>query len=967
MAEEESGSAKKSTATRASLTEYVVFLFMIAAMLWGAWQWLLGKMAEHPGVVSFIKNAFVVSAAIYVLGYLTAAVTSIVTAARVKRPTAGAEDTMGGWRPDDRRSWAVVPNASSGRRQYGMGGGGRHRSADFQPWAEILRHAEELPQSRRVARILIAREEGRLLWGFNVDKSISPIAVRAAENEWSEAQVEDWPISDDLDIPDNAPPQAGGGTVVRRYLEPSCPEGILHTATETPDHPLSRWNDALNKHPTLDIQLRIDIIPLTESRRAKVCAKNVKTLGEDHPDLNLWSDEDRMSQIQGVRMLLRVAKRGPGNAAECEEATKRLVKVLETGWRKGDNRFVQKSVSDRLFDQVWSHGTLDRNFPVYHFDVLEALMKPPSGKARQGAKLTTVKRLPDPPLLPTFDPHSSECLHELMPIGILSEEGEDRMVGIPWGKNVDALFDWTVGASGSGKTWHAISRVVTLAETGRGFLFLDPARTAVKDIKEYVAGRHADRILEIDLQASNDMGEPISAGWNPLDLTVAPLKLRKGRIDNLKGSLPAALFPKYFGPGSSEAPQTTTIIRKALECLLELNYHLPPEIQANLFCLENLLSDDEWRDLVVDILPPRDQKWWHMVFPGIVGDKGAASPFLRPTLNSLEQWNTQNRMQALLGASVSTLRWREIMNEQKIIFVVLNNDGSETDQLLARLIVQEMVNSFKERGFDYVEEEITPFHLFLDEFQSYAPVIEDLAAVFVQELRKYGAKVHFLNQAPSALSTKLIEAITANRTHMFCGKLGGPKDARSTAEAMGGSTSGPPVMMGPDGPSSAGDQKVTQQDLLGLENYHFICQVTQDGKPSSAFELRGIHAKNTWKHLISGENINSTVMKNTGLIPVEERLHHYDALPTLIAHWLKNKEILDVGEVIRKQTEAYEKEKAQRKSERQPDREASKESIQQQQDDFFADPTPTPPELPGQETFLPPPPPPDGTWGRPLD
>ena len=402
MAEEESGSSKKSRVPSASLTEWVVLLFMVAAMIWGAWLWVLDRMAERPHVLAFTKTALVVGSAIYVIGYLVAAITSIVAAFRVKRPMPGAESSTGGWKSEDRRAWAVVPNASSGRRQFGMGGG-RMRN-EFQPWSEILRHAGELPQSRRVTRILIGQEDGQLLWGFDIDKSISSIAVRAAESEWPEALVEDWPISDDLDVRDDAPPRAGGGTVIRRYLEPSIPKSILHTATESPDHPLSRWIDVLNQHPSLDIQLRIDIIPLTETRRSKVCAKHRNALGDDHADLGLWSDDDRLPQIQGVRVLLRVAKEGPGHAAECENAAKELVKVLEIGWRQGDNHFTQKSVSDRLFDQIWSHGTLDRNFPVYHFDVLETLMKPPTGKARQGAKLTTAKRLPDPPTLPTFDP-----------------------------------------------------------------------------------------------------------------------------------------------------------------------------------------------------------------------------------------------------------------------------------------------------------------------------------------------------------------------------------------------------------------------------------------------------------------------------------------------------------------------------------------------------------------------------------
>ena len=321
-------------------------------------------------------------------------------------------------------------------------------------------------------------------------------------------------------------------------------------------------------------------------------------------------------------------------------------------------------------------------------------------------------------------------------------------------------------------------------------LVLDTHRTAVHDLKEHLAG-HADRILEIDLRATNHLGEAVSAGWNPLDLTVVPPEMRKGRIDTLKGMLPVALFPDYFGP-NSKSPQTSAIIRKTLECLLHLNLRLPAELQANIFCYRGpVVGRNAWREQAISQLPARDQKWWTHTYPMIVGQKGASSTALKPALNALEQWKSQDRIQALLGASISTVRWREIIDESKIVFVALNNDGSETDNLLARLLVGEMVAAFKERGLS-PNGNVRPFHLFLDEFQSYAPVLEVQAEVIVQELRKFGAKVHFLCQSPSVLSKRMREIIFANCTHVFCGRLGNPSDAEQMAKLMGGHHGLPP-------------------------------------------------------------------------------------------------------------------------------------------------------------------------------
>ena len=96
--------------------------------------------------------------------------------------------------------------------------------------------------------------------------------------------------------------------------------------------------------------------------------------------------------------------------------------------------------------------------------------------------------------------------------------------------------------------------------------------------------------------------------------------------------------------------------------------------------------------------------------------------------------------------------------------------------------------AFKERGLS-PNGKVRPYHLFLDEFQSYAPVLEAQAEVIVQELRKFGAKVHFLCQSPSVLSKRMREIIFANCTHVFCGRLGNPSDAEQMAKQMGGTRS----------------------------------------------------------------------------------------------------------------------------------------------------------------------------------
>ena len=175
-------------------------------------------------------------------------------------------------------------------------------------------------------------------------------------------------------------------------------------------------------------------------------------------------------------------------------------------------------------------------------------------------------------------------------------------------------------------------------------------------------------------------------------------------------------------------------------------------------------------------------------------------------------------------------------------------------------------------------------------------MIEAQAEVFVQELRKFGAKVHFLNQSPSALKKRTRDFIIANLTHLICGRMGNPADADLIAKAMGGQTSARGGNDNDDGPAP-----IHSRDLLKMAQWHFTCQVTQQGELSSAFQLKSINVDQTWAHLRSDKNITQQITANTGLVSVEQRLDHYDTLPERIAHWLQTGQPITTEKMIERQ------------------------------------------------------------------
>ena len=98
-----------------------------------------------------------------------------------------------------------------------------------------------------------------------------------------------------------------------------------------------------------------------------------------------------------------------------------------------------------------------------------------------------------------------------------------------------------------------------------------------------------------------------------------------------------------------------------------------------------------------------------------------------------------------------------------------------------------------------------------------------------------------------------------------------------------------------------GSTPIESGDLLEMPQWHFTCQITQDGEPSSAFQLKGINADQTWNHLRTDHDITQQITENTSLEPIDRRLDHLDSLPTRIAHWLRTGQLLSTEQAAQQQ------------------------------------------------------------------
>jgi hypothetical protein len=140
------------------------------------------------------------------------------------------------------------------------------------------------------------------------------------------------------------------------------------------------------------------------------------------------------------------------------------------------------------------------------------------------------------------------------------------------------------------------------------------------------------------------------------------------------------------------------------------------------------------------------------------GDRGQ---LIESTLNKFRAYSTDPLLRNILGQSETSLSFRRLMDDGKILLILLSPRFEEASRLIGALILTQLQTAAFSRS-DTPEERRRPFMLFIDEFQRWD---FGAMAVFIQEARKWKIASCFAFQTLQALSDANRAAVLA------CGNL----------------------------------------------------------------------------------------------------------------------------------------------------------------------------------------------------
>ncbi len=356
---------------------------------------------------------------------------------------------------------------------------------------------------------------------------------------------------------------------------------------------------------------------------------------------------------------------------------------------------------------------------------------------------------------------------------------------------------YIVGKTGMGKSVLMENMVVSDIIAGRGVGLIDPHGDLIENVlKRIPANRTNDTVL-ID---PSDMDYAV--GFNMFE-----------NDDDSKRSIICSgiigIFKKLYA--ESWGPRLEHILRNTVLALLEAK-------GMTMLGIPRMLCDEDFRAKIVSkIKDPVVKKFW-------IDEFGKMQERLRveaisPILNKVGQFLSSNVIRNIVGQAKSTVDFRFLMDNGKIVLINLSKGkiGEDNSMLLGSMFVTKFQIDAMGRA-DSKDKDRKDFYLYVDEFQNFAT---DSFATILSEARKYKLNLTIANQYIAQMPEEVKDAVFGNVGSILSFQVG-YEDGEYLSQQFG--------------------EDVLPVDLAALNKYNAYMKLLIDGMPSKTFSLSTLPA-----------------------------------------------------------------------------------------------------------------------------
>jgi len=314
---------------------------------------------------------------------------------------------------------------------------------------------------------------------------------------------------------------------------------------------------------------------------------------------------------------------------------------------------------------------------------------------------------------------------------------------------------YVIGQTGTGKSVFMRNMIAQDIKEGHGVGVLDPHGDLIEGILGLVPQERAEDVVVLD---PADLERPL--GLNMLEYDPKYPEQKTFVVNELMN-----IFDKLYDLKATGGPMFEQYTRNALLLLMD-----DPSEKFTLMEVPKVLADKEFRDrLLVKCKNIIVKDFWEKEAEKAGGDAALQNivPYITSKFNI---FIANDYMRPIIGQSSSSLNFRQIIDERKILLVNLSKGrlGDVNSSLLGLIVTGKLLMAAFSR-IDIDEEQRQDFYLYMDEFQNFAT---DSIATILSEARKYRLCLTMAHQFIGQLEDKIREAVFGNVGSMVSFRVG---------------------------------------------------------------------------------------------------------------------------------------------------------------------------------------------------
>lgn len=359
---------------------------------------------------------------------------------------------------------------------------------------------------------------------------------------------------------------------------------------------------------------------------------------------------------------------------------------------------------------------------------------------------------------------------------------------------------YMVGQTGTGKSTLIKYMAEQDIKEGKGVCIIDPNGDLIDDMLSVVP---VERINDVVVFDPGDLDRPL--GLNMLEYDFTRPEQKTFIVNEMQ-----AIFNRLFSE-ETMGPMFEQYMRNALLLLMEDAKNEP----ATLVEVPRVFTDTEYRRRkLARIKNPLVVDFWEKEAIKAGGD--ASLENIAPYITSkFGNFIANDYMRPIIGQTTSSIDFRKIMDEEKILLVKLPKGriGDVNANLLGMIITGKLLMSALSRG-DMPQESRRDFYFYIDEFQNFTT---DSISTILSEARKYRLNLTVAHQFIAQLREEIKDAVFGNVGTLVSFRIGA-EDAEVLEKHF--------------------SPEFDIRNLISLENLNAVIRPLINGHPARAFSMK---------------------------------------------------------------------------------------------------------------------------------